>query len=108
MKKEKILMQYELCLKKNRDCVDLREFAAAITMAILMYLPGAKVEVREKYYQIELEGEMPRRAAILIGRMISFTVPKLRALVKEYPSKNGKHRCARKLFRRRKKVILNG
>lgn len=102
------IIEYALYLKKNRESVDLRRFGVKITRAILKYLPEAKVEVQEKYYHIKINRDMPRWAAICIGRRISYTVPELRALVKEYPSKNGKHRCSRKLFQRRKKVIKNG
>lgn len=103
-----MIVQYELYLKKNRETIDLRVFCNEITKAVLKYLPDSKVYVYKEYYQIDMEGDIPRKAAICIGRMISHTVPELRALVKEYKSKNGKHRNTRKLFQRRKKVRVNG
>lgn len=101
-------IQYELYLKGNRETIDLRIFGVQITKAVLKYLPDSKVYVYKDYYQIDMEGDIPRKAAICIGRMISHTVPELRALVKEYKSKNEKHPNTRKLFRRRKKVRANG
>lgn len=99
------IRQYELFLKPNRESVDLRRFRAEITMAVLMYLSEAKVTVRENYYQIEIDGDISKGDVSLIGQEISRTVPELRALVKEYPSKNGKHKSSRKLFERRETVI---
>lgn len=95
----KIVTQFELKDKTNREQTDLRNYEREIKAAIYKILESTiPVTVFEKYY--EIVQDISSAQARLIGRKISYDCSELRKLRKSYYS--GGRNISNQIFRRKK------
>jgi hypothetical protein len=63
------MRKYYLASSTDRGDVDLRQYQKEITEAVHRYMPGAQVEVAERYYTVDPTPD--KGNAIKIGRLLS-------------------------------------